>query len=88
MPLVQRAPLDGGFGGARNAEPGMLADRVGASFGRFWNEAAGHCFDVLDGPDGHEAALRPNQILAVSLPASPLPSAQQRKVVRPAPGTS
>ncbi len=37
-------------------------------FQRFWSEAHGYCFDVLDGPDGHDAALRPNQIFAVSLP--------------------
>ena len=58
-----------------------LADRAGASFERFWNEAAGCCFDVLDGPGGHEAALRPNQIFAVSLPSSPLSPARQRQVV-------
>ena len=58
-----------------------LAGRVGASFGRFWNEAAGCCFDVLDGPGGHEAALRPNQIFAVSLPSSPLSPDRQRQVV-------
>jgi len=64
------------------AEPwDALAERVRASFARFWNEAAGHCFDVLDGPGGHEAALRPNQIFAVSLTASPLSLAQQRLVV-------
>jgi len=48
---------------------------------RFWNEAAGYCYDVLDGPDGHDAALRPNQLLAVSLPYSPLNVQQQRAVV-------
>ena len=58
-----------------------LAERVGASFARFWNEAAGYCFDVLDGPQGHEAMLRPNQIFAVSLPESPLSLAQQGQVV-------
>jgi predicted glycogen debranching enzyme len=58
-----------------------MAKRARASFQRFWNEAAGHCFDVLDGPDGHEAALRPNQIFAVSLPESPLLPEQQRAVV-------
>jgi len=64
------------------AEPwDALAERVRASFARFWNEAAGYCFDVLDGPDGHEAALRPNQIFAVSLTASPLSLAHQRQVV-------
>jgi predicted glycogen debranching enzyme len=59
----------------------MLARRARASFGRFWNEAAGYCFDVLDGPDGNEAALRPNQLFAVSLPVSPLTPEQQRAVV-------
>jgi 4-alpha-glucanotransferase len=38
-------------------------------------------FDVIDGPDGADAALRPNQILAVSLPASPLDGDMQRRVL-------
>ena len=58
-----------------------LADRVRQGFGRFWNEAAGYCYDVIDGPEGDDAALRPNQILAVSLPESPLSPQRQRKVV-------
>jgi len=38
-------------------------------FQRFWSEAASYCYDVLDTPDGnHDTALRPNQLLAVSLP--------------------
>ena len=57
------------------------ADRVAASFNRFWNDEAGYCYDVLDGPDGHDARLRPNQLFAVSLPYSPLSSDQQRAVV-------
>jgi predicted glycogen debranching enzyme len=54
---------------------------VKAGFERFWNEPGGACFDVIDGPGGNDAALRPNQILAVSLPASPLTPARQRRVV-------
>ncbi len=50
-------------------------------FQRFWNEAAGCCFDVIDGPEGNDASMRPNQLLAVSLPASPLAPEQQRAVV-------
>ena len=58
-----------------------LADRVQEGFGRFWNEAAGYCYDVIDGPDGDDPALRPNQIFPVALPESPLSPAQQRQVV-------
>ena len=58
-----------------------LAKQTRAGFQRFWNESAGYCFDVLDGPDGHDASLRPNQIFAVALPESPLSAEQQRAVV-------
>ncbi len=59
-----------------------LAARVRQGFQRFWNEPCGYCFDVLDTPAGeNDASLRPNQILAVSLPHSPLSSDQQRSIV-------
>jgi len=58
-----------------------MAKRVRSSFARFWNPSAGCCFDVLDGPAGNEAAIRPNQIFAVSLPESPLTAQQQVAVV-------
>jgi predicted glycogen debranching enzyme len=57
------------------------ADRAGAAFGRFWAPGRGHCRDVLDGPDGDDPRLRPNQIVAVSLPHSPLDPEQQEAVV-------
>jgi len=57
-----------------------LAERVEKGFARFWNEAARACFDVIDGPEGNDASLRPNQIFAVSLPESPL-SAEKRAAV-------
>jgi len=57
------------------------AERTRSSFQRFWNPAAGCCFDVTDGPDGNDAAVRPNQIFAVSLPKSPLEPEQGRAVV-------
>jgi predicted glycogen debranching enzyme len=45
------------------------AARVRESFNsRFWYEQGGHLYDVLDGPDGHDAACRPNQVFAISLP--------------------
>jgi predicted glycogen debranching enzyme len=58
-----------------------LAARVRASFERFWNERAGYCYDVIDGPGGDDPTLRPNQIFAVALPESPLAPARQGRVV-------
>jgi predicted glycogen debranching enzyme len=58
-----------------------LAERVKAGFERFWNEATGCCYDVIDGPEGNDATLRPNQILAVSLPERLLRPERQRQVV-------
>jgi predicted glycogen debranching enzyme len=63
------------------AEYRRLADRVAAGFERFWYAPGGYCHDVIDTPDGDDATLRPNQILAVSLPESPLPPAHRRAVV-------
>ncbi len=54
---------------------------VEMSFQRFWNPETGGLFDVLDGPEGNDATLRPNQFLAVSLPATPLTLEQQRAVL-------
>lgn len=58
-----------------------LSERVRAGFARFWNDDAGCCYDAIDGPDGDDRSLRPNQLLAVSLPHSPLPPEQQKAVV-------
>jgi predicted glycogen debranching enzyme len=46
------------------------AERAYRSFNaRFWYEAGGHLYDVVDGEDGREdPACRPNQIFAISLP--------------------
>ncbi len=67
-----------------NRPPGKfesLKTRAAAGFQAFWNSTAGFCFDVIDGPNGNDSALRPNQLLAVSLPARLLTSRQQRSVV-------
>jgi len=48
---------------------------------RYWNAARGYCFDVLDGPDGNDPSLRPNQLFAVSLHAGALAPEQARAVV-------
>ncbi|MEH2146515.1 amylo-alpha-1,6-glucosidase [Nostoc sp.] len=67
--------------GKPHQEYEAMADRAQYRFSRFWNDETGYCYDVLDGPDGDDSALRPNQIFAVSLPESPLTPAQQRSVV-------
>jgi predicted glycogen debranching enzyme len=50
-------------------------------FSRFWNGAKGYCFDVIDGPNGDDPSLRPNQLLAASLPEIPFARPQVRAVV-------
>ena len=62
-------------------EYAVVAERARGGFARFWNAGAGYCFDVIDGPAGNDAALRPNQIFAVSLPNSPLSPERRRAVV-------
>jgi len=46
---------------------------------RFWNERAGCCFDVLDPEDG---SIRPNQLLAISLPFPLLQGPRAEAVLR------
>jgi predicted glycogen debranching enzyme len=57
------------------------ARRAEASFERFWNPDRDCCLDVLDGPDGHDTSLRPNQIFAVSLPIDVLDERRRRAIV-------
>jgi predicted glycogen debranching enzyme len=58
-----------------------LASQVQSGFRRFWNPELGHCYDVLDTPEGNDPSLRPNQIFAVSLPQSLLNPEEQCGVV-------
>jgi predicted glycogen debranching enzyme len=67
--------------GAPAAPYAHLAARARQGFERFWNPQANCCFDVIDGPAGNDASLRPNQLLAVSLGESPLTAEQQRAIV-------
>ncbi|MGA7933364.1 MAG: amylo-alpha-1,6-glucosidase [Kovacikia sp.] len=74
--------------GKPHQEYEAISNRTLAKFSRFWNGDLGYCYDVLDTPHGNDASLRPNQILAVSLPeaginghAPLLTAAQQRGVV-------
>ena len=44
------------------------AEKTHESFNRrFWFEAGGHLYDVVDGEQGNDPALRPNQVFAISL---------------------
>ena len=67
--------------GKRGEEYKRLAERVKKSFARYWNQERQCCFDVIDGPNGNDGSLRPNQIFAVSLPESPLRDEQRKQVV-------
>jgi glycogen debranching enzyme len=61
------------------ARYGEMADRARESFrAQFWNPATGCLFDVVAPED---AAIRPNQILAVSLPHRMMEAGQERAVV-------
>ncbi len=65
----------------------QMAVKTREGFQRFWHEAAGYCYDVIDTPEGNDLSLRPNQIFSVSLPIreqksfSPLLERQQQKSV-------
>jgi len=60
---------------------GRMAARAKRSFNQlFWNEAAGCLFDVVDG-EARDGSIRPNQILAVSLPHTMLSREKAKQVV-------
>jgi predicted glycogen debranching enzyme len=66
----------------RDARPyESLASRVKAAFDKFWDPSEGYCFDVIDGPHGNDASLRPNQLFAVALPHRALSDERSRSVV-------
>ena len=46
----------------------MMAERARRSANaRYCFEAGGHLYDVIDGPEGDDASLRPNQLIALGL---------------------
>jgi predicted glycogen debranching enzyme len=61
----------------------LLLSRASANFERFWNEERACLYDVIDveGGEGRDDRVRPNQVLAISLPYCALPEAQMRAVV-------
>lgn len=68
--------------GVDGREYDTLAGIAKTGFSAFWNDEMGYCYDVLDTPEQKpDLSLRPNQLLAISLPYSPLTPQQQRSVV-------
>ena len=58
------------------------ADKARVSFNRrFWREAEGCLYDVVDGENGDDASFRPNQIFAVALDHPVLDRARWASVV-------
>ena len=71
-------------GGEAAARPIIeAAARVRRAFNeRFWYADGAHLYDVIDGPDGtSDAALRPNQVFAISLPNPVLDRSRWRSVL-------
>jgi predicted glycogen debranching enzyme len=49
-------------------EYASASERVARSFNeRFWYAEGGYLYDVVDGPEGDDPSLRPNQLFAISL---------------------
>jgi predicted glycogen debranching enzyme len=58
-----------------------MADRARKSFNQqFWNEEAGCLYDVVNG-EARDAAIRPNQVLAISLTNSMLTKTKAKRIL-------
>ncbi|MEQ1794673.1 MAG: amylo-alpha-1,6-glucosidase [Nitrospira sp.] len=49
---------------------------------RFWYEPGGYLYDVIDGPEGNDASLRPNQLFAISLVDDLVPRDRAQQILR------
>lgn len=49
---------------------------------RFWYEDGGYLYDVIDGPEGNDASVRPNQLYAISLVDELVPHDRALKILR------
>ena len=59
-----------------------LADKVKQSFvAKFWNENDNCLYDVIEDGDKPDSTIRPNQIYAVSLPFTMLPSDKEKAII-------
>ena len=69
-------------GSDRADEIASHARRTSEAFNtRFWNGERGFLFDIVDGETGNDAACRPNQVLAISLPHPVLDRARWEAVL-------
>lgn len=48
---------------------------------RFWYEQGGYLYDVIDGPEGDDASLRPNQLYAISLVEELVPHDRAQQIL-------
>ena len=70
------------FGGPEDLDAAGHAERAKRSFNeRFWYDEGGYLYDVIDGPEGHDPACRPNQVLAMSLDYPILDESRWRPVL-------
>jgi predicted glycogen debranching enzyme len=82
--------LDIGEAFGRRFDEAALADRCRgdrlravASFQeRFWYEEGGYLYDVIDGPQGNDPSLRPNQLYALSLVDDLVPRPRAQQILR------
>ena len=76
------AELCGRFGRTERVAPLRdLASSIEQAFNaRFWNDPAGCCFDVVD-DHGTDPSIRPNQLLAISLPFAVLSLERHQSVL-------
>ncbi len=60
-----------------------VADRIAETFvPRFWYAPGGYLYDVVDSPTGNDPSLRPNQLLALSLPYPLVDGDKARSILR------
>ncbi|MCP9469646.1 MAG: amylo-alpha-1,6-glucosidase [Nitrospira sp.] len=48
---------------------------------KFWYEAGGYLYDVIDGPDGPDASIRPNQLYVLALCPDVIPNEQAKRIL-------
>ncbi|MFW5772103.1 MAG: amylo-alpha-1,6-glucosidase [Phototrophicaceae bacterium] len=68
--------------GESDATYADIMEQVRASFQRFWIEGRGYCYDVIDGPQGDDPTLRPNQVIALALADNLLTPEQGRSILQ------